>query len=90
MLRASKRDGGDCAVSDLWCQEKRLQDIVVRLRGGDSWLMTCGRYRPGRNSQAGKEIKRTLLAYQGLRVVRLEVYADEPQDGGENANYNKV
>src|SRR6266446_6228708 len=31
-----QRDGGDCAASGLWCQEKRLQDIVVRLRrGGD-------------------------------------------------------
>jgi hypothetical protein len=30
-LRASKLDGGDCAASGLWCQEKRLLDIVVRL-----------------------------------------------------------
>ena len=42
MLRASKPYGRNCAVSDLWCQEKRLQDIVVRLLGwglrtGDLW-----------------------------------------------------
>jgi hypothetical protein len=33
-LRLDECDGGDCAVSGLWCQEKRLQDIVVRLRRG--------------------------------------------------------
>jgi hypothetical protein len=40
-LRTSNRDGGDCGASKLWCQEKRLQDIVVRLREGvavDPWL----------------------------------------------------
>jgi hypothetical protein len=36
-------DGGDCAAGTLWCQEKRLQDIVVRLQ----------RARPGRGT--GKE-----------------------------------
>jgi hypothetical protein len=29
----SANDGADCAARELWCQEKRLQDIVVRLRG---------------------------------------------------------
>jgi hypothetical protein len=40
-LRTSNRDGGDCGASKVWCQEKRLQDIVVRLREGvavDPWL----------------------------------------------------
>src|SRR5258708_21198437 len=32
-LRAGNVDGGDCAASGLWCQEKSLQDIVVRLQG---------------------------------------------------------
>jgi len=39
---------------------------------------------------ASKEIMRILLTYQELRVVRLEVCADELQDGGGNANYDKV
>jgi hypothetical protein len=30
----SANDGADCGARGLWCQEKRLQDIVVRLRGG--------------------------------------------------------
>jgi len=49
--------------------------------------------RPVRNRQRariGKEIERTLLAYPGLRVVRLEVGVHEPQDGGKNANDDKV
>src|SRR5260370_29890722 len=29
----SGRDGADSDVNFLWCQEKRVQDIVVRLRG---------------------------------------------------------
>jgi len=29
----SANDGADCGARGLWCQEKRLQDIVVRLRG---------------------------------------------------------
>ena len=37
MLSANKLDGGDCAASGLWCQEKRLQDIVVRL-----WKVAVG------------------------------------------------
>src|SRR5258708_17259157 len=32
MLRADKRVGGDCCARDQWCQAKRVQDIVVRLR----------------------------------------------------------
>src|SRR5258708_8224828 len=32
MLRADKRVGGDCCARDQWCQAKRVQDILVRLR----------------------------------------------------------
>jgi len=39
--RASKLDGRDCAASSLWCQEKRLLDIVVRL-----WKVATGKFRP--------------------------------------------
>jgi hypothetical protein len=50
----SANDGADCAARELWCQEKRLQDIVVRLRGVKAFiweaakvtrdwrLVTCG------------------------------------------------
>src|SRR6266849_994955 len=34
MLRTGTRDGGDCGASGLWCQEERLQDMVVMLRKG--------------------------------------------------------
>jgi hypothetical protein len=34
MLRAGKHDGGDCGASELWCQEKMIQDIVVMFPGG--------------------------------------------------------
>jgi hypothetical protein len=33
----SGRDGADSDANALWCQEKRLQDIVVRLRGSSDW-----------------------------------------------------
>ena len=34
--RERERDGADSAAIPLWCQAKRLQDIVVRLRGVES------------------------------------------------------
>ena len=41
-MRAQACDGGNCGASGLWCQEERLQDIVVRLRrSGDRQIPTA-------------------------------------------------
>ena len=55
MLRASKPYGRNCAVSDLWCQEKRLQDIVVRLRGGVTGELRLVKDRPIETAGGGVE-----------------------------------
>src|SRR5216683_2977136 len=44
MLRADKRVGGDCCARDQWCQAKRVQDIVVRLRSMKT-TVSAGRSR---------------------------------------------
>jgi hypothetical protein len=50
-LRVNKCDGRDCGASGLWCQEKRLQDIVVRLHAG----------KKSRNLGSGEEVRRFSL-----------------------------
>ena len=62
----SRRDGADSDANALWCQEKRLQDIVVRLRWSSAEELRFVEDRPNRNSpraRTGKEIVRTLVAY---------------------------
>ena len=48
---ANKCDGRDCGASRLWCQEKRLQAIVVRLRSE----------KKTRIFEGGKEVRRFSL-----------------------------
>src|SRR6266550_258680 len=55
----SGRDGADSDANALWCQEKRLQDIVVRLQvSSHRRIATCGRQaqskQPGGRGPAGK------------------------------------
>jgi len=53
MRAQAQRDGGDCAATSLWCQEERLQDIVVRLRRSGDWqIPTADLGKTGQANQA--------------------------------------
>jgi hypothetical protein len=77
-------DGGDCGASGLWCQEERLQDIVVRLRrSSDRQIPTADLRKMGHANQAAGADRQGNPEYTRyvLRVVvvRLDSFADEPQ-----------
>jgi hypothetical protein len=52
-------DGADSGARELWCQEKRLQDIVVRLRGTKGFIW-----------EADKVTGQVRLHWQQLKRIR--------------------
>ena len=59
-----------------------------RIVTGDSWKLGPIEAAGGRGS--ARKSRGCWLRIKGLRVVRPKVCADELQDGGGNANYDKV